>query len=79
MKTTYLDQSLVSGDDTAAQSGFARAVSGVIASLRKAASDRALNRQLSEMDDTLLRDIGLGDDEIYRLRQGSSINPRTWR
>jgi uncharacterized protein YjiS (DUF1127 family) len=78
MKTTFLDQRLVS-DETSTQSGFARALSGFVDGLRKAASNRALNRQLSEMDDTLLRDIGLGDDEIYRLRAGSAVNPRDWR
>ena len=62
-----------------ARSGLLDAVSGVLGALRKAASDRALHRQLADMDDALLRDIGLGDDEIYRVRQGSRLTPRNWR
>jgi uncharacterized protein YjiS (DUF1127 family) len=79
MKTSFLDQSLISNSTTTAQGGFGGAVSGFVNGLRRAASNRALNRQLSEMDDTLLRDIGLGEDEIYRLRAGSSIKLQNWR
>ncbi len=46
--------------------------------LRKAGSDRALRRQLSEMDDSLLRDIGISEDEIWRVRAQQSFMPRAW-
>lgn len=53
-------------------------VAGVIARLRKAGSDRALRRQLAEMDDALLRDIGIGEDEIWRVRAQQDFTPRSW-
>lgn len=77
MKTTALDHSLVT-TEVAPKSGLVAAVSNLVASLRKAASDRALARQLADMDDALLRDIGLSDDEIYRVRRGKSVSPDRW-
>ena len=74
MKTTLLDTSMIAADGRPSGGFF----SGLVAALRKGASDRALHRQLSDMDDALLRDIGLGDDEIYRLRQGTAVTPRHW-
>jgi uncharacterized protein YjiS (DUF1127 family) len=51
---------------------------GIIESLRKAGSERALRRQLANLDDTLLRDIGIGEDEIWRVRAQQSFTPRAW-
>jgi uncharacterized protein YjiS (DUF1127 family) len=45
---------------------------------RKASADRALRRQLAEMDSTLLRDIGIADDEIHRIRGMDHFTPRKW-
>ena len=42
---------------------------------RQRAADRAVRRQLASMDDTLLRDIGVAEDEIWRIRRGES-SPR---
>jgi uncharacterized protein YjiS (DUF1127 family) len=66
-------------DAAPARNGFAQAITGLVAGIRKAAADRALYRQLTDMDDALLRDIGLGNDEIYRIRQGQHVLPRQWR
>ena len=45
---------------------------------RKASADRALRRQLADMDSTLLRDIGISDDEIHRIRGMDHFTPRNW-
>lgn len=41
----------------------------VVADRRSAAAARALRRELADMDETLLRDIGISDDEIWHIRQ----------
>ncbi len=46
--------------------------------LRKASTKRALRRQLASMDSALLRDIGISEDEIYRVRAQEHFIPRTW-
>lgn len=78
MKSTILNRSFLDVADIGSRRGVVGAVTGLFAGFRKAAADRALHRQLAEMDDSLLRDIGLGDDEIYRLRQGASVTQRPW-
>jgi uncharacterized protein YjiS (DUF1127 family) len=50
----------------------------IVARARKANANRALHRQFADMDDAVLRDIGLGDDEIYRVRAGRPVVPRAW-
>ena len=45
---------------------------------RQRAADRAVRRQLANMDDALLRDIGVGEDEIWRVRRGERFIPRAW-
>jgi uncharacterized protein YjiS (DUF1127 family) len=75
MKTTLLDTALM-GAQKPASGTF---LSGLFAGLRKGVANRALHRQLRDMDDSLLRDIGLGQDEIYRVRQGHRLTPRSWQ
>lgn len=43
---------------------------------RSAAAARALRRELADMDETLLRDIGITDDEIWHIRQLRDANLR---
>jgi uncharacterized protein YjiS (DUF1127 family) len=50
-----------------------------VAAFEARRSNKALRRQLAEMDDVLLRDIGIADDEIWRVRQGHMFRPRAWR
>lgn len=45
---------------------------------RKAAADRRLRDQLAGMDDALLRDIGIAEDEITRIRSFDRFTPRAW-
>lgn len=45
---------------------------------RKASAERRLRVELANMDDSLLRDIGVADDEIYLIRAGQVFTPRAW-
>jgi uncharacterized protein YjiS (DUF1127 family) len=49
-----------------------------VSTLRRNASDRRLRDQLAEMDDAMLRDIGIADDEIHMIRARDSFTPRAW-
>ena len=53
-------------------------IAAIIARLRKSAADRSLRHQLAALDDAILRDIGIGEDEIPRVRAGHSFTPRAW-
>jgi uncharacterized protein YjiS (DUF1127 family) len=53
-------------------------VTGGFAGLRREASDRRLRDQLAEMDDAMLRDIGIADDEIHMIRARDRFTPRAW-
>jgi uncharacterized protein YjiS (DUF1127 family) len=50
----------------------------VVAIMRRNAADRRLRDQLAEMDDAMLRDIGIADDEIHLIRGRDSFTPRAW-
>jgi uncharacterized protein YjiS (DUF1127 family) len=49
-----------------------------IARRRRAAEDRRLRPRLAELSDTLLLDIGIAEDEIYRIRAYERFTPRAW-
>jgi uncharacterized protein YjiS (DUF1127 family) len=51
---------------------------GLIQNARKASAERHLRVELANMDDSLLRDIGVADDEIYLIRAGQVFTPRAW-
>jgi lambda repressor-like predicted transcriptional regulator len=53
-------------------------VAGIVGGLKKSAADRSLRRQLMGLDDAILRDIGIADDEIWRVRHGDAFTPRAW-
>jgi uncharacterized protein YjiS (DUF1127 family) len=54
------------------------ALSTMITNARKAAAGRHLRAELAEMDDSLLKDIGVAEDEIYLIRAGQVFTPRAW-
>ncbi len=54
------------------------ALSTMITNARKAAAERHLRAELAVMDDSLLKDIGIAEDEIYLIRAGQMITPRAW-
>jgi uncharacterized protein YjiS (DUF1127 family) len=49
-----------------------------VATMRRNASDRRLRDQLADMDDAMLRDIGIADDEFHMIRARDSFTPRAW-
>jgi uncharacterized protein YjiS (DUF1127 family) len=54
------------------------ALKAMVANARQAATERNLRKELAEMDDALLRDIGVAEDEIYLIRAGQVFTPRAW-
>ena len=46
--------------------------------LSRSAAERRLRDRLADMDDALLRDIGIAEDEIYRIRARERFTPRAW-
>jgi uncharacterized protein YjiS (DUF1127 family) len=79
MKTAFTASTADIGTDETVTAWSPRAVlAAVFASLRKSAADRSLRRQLAGLDDAILRDIGIGEDEIWRVRAGDAFTPRAW-
>jgi uncharacterized protein YjiS (DUF1127 family) len=62
---------------SAVRTAFA-ALSTMVASARKASAERHLRAELAAMDESLLRDIGVAEDEIYQIRAGQVFTPRAW-
>jgi uncharacterized protein YjiS (DUF1127 family) len=50
-----------------------------VKSVKKSSADRSLRHQLAQMDDAMLRDIGIDMDEIWRVRAGHAFTPRDWQ
>jgi uncharacterized protein YjiS (DUF1127 family) len=78
MKSIALDTISATASSTRARTPATNWFAGLIDGVRQRAADRALRRQLATMDDSLLRDIGVGEDEIWRVRRGESFTPRAW-
>ena len=58
--------------------GTTTAVKKLLTALRAKIADRSLRSSLATMDDAMLRDIGIADDEIHRIRQQQNFTPRAW-
>ena len=76
--THPLDNQLSASNTAAVANPIIRWSSHALTRLRKASAERALRRQLASMDTALLRDIGISEDEIYRVRAQENFTPRTW-
>lgn len=50
----------------------------LLANARRAASDRRMRDQLADMDDAMLKDIGIADDELHMIRARYRFTPRAW-
>lgn len=80
MKSTSVNQPvLIDTVGTNLDGGIKQWFRGIRASLVKGFEQRAVMRQLASLDDQLLRDIGIADDEISRVRRRESFTPRAWR
>ena len=58
---------------------WSRPFAGALRALSRAAAERRLRNKLADMDKALLRDIGIAEDEIYRIRARERFTPRAWR
>lgn len=58
--------------------GLVARFTGFIEAVRRDAADRRLRDQLADMDDAMLRDIGIADDELHMIRARDSFTPRAW-
>jgi len=54
------------------------AITDLANAIRHQASNRRLRDQLAEMDDALLKDIGIADDELHMIRARRQFTPRAW-
>jgi uncharacterized protein YjiS (DUF1127 family) len=57
---------------------LSRPIVAAMRTLTRSAAERRLRDKLAEMDDALLRDIGIAEDEIYRTRARERFTPRAW-
>jgi uncharacterized protein YjiS (DUF1127 family) len=57
---------------------LSRPIVVALRAISRSAADRRLRDKLAEMDDALLRDIGIAEDEIYRIRARERFTPRAW-
>jgi uncharacterized protein YjiS (DUF1127 family) len=74
-ETVILEKSV---DEPHELSSSLRRAVGFFGALRRKLSERALRRHLADLDDALLKDIGVADDEIVRVRRLERFTPRAW-
>ena len=82
MKTSIMNAGSIAfagTPSTSADGSLLASVKRAIASLRQANAERRLRRDLADLDDSILRDIGVATDEIHRVRSGEEFTPRNWR
>lgn len=77
MTTTTLEHS-VAADQATPTWSLAAALAGFAARYSKVSADRALRRELAGLDAHVLRDIGIAEDEIQRIRSEGAFTPRAW-
>jgi uncharacterized protein YjiS (DUF1127 family) len=59
--------------------GLAGTVQQMAAAWKVARAERAARATLAELDDHLLKDIGIAEDEMHRVRARERFTPRVWR
>lgn len=69
------------GADTAGHvgRGLFAPLKRAINAVRAASAGRTMRAELAQLDDNILRDIGIADDEIARVRAQVPFTPRAWR
>ena len=50
----------------------------ILARIQASIADRRMRHRLADLSDPLLRDIGIADDEIPRIRACERFTPRAW-
>ena len=50
----------------------------LIDAFREANAERALRQAWAQLDPSVLRDLGIGADEIPRVRAAEDFTPRNW-
>lgn len=65
--------------NAAADDSLLASVKRAIDGFRHANANRRMRRDLADLDDSILRDIGVATDEIHRVRAGDEFTPRSWR
>lgn len=63
---------------TRAENSIQNLLTGWFAAWRSAQAQRDLRDRLADMSDAMLLDIGVGEDEIYLVRQRMVFTPRAW-
>lgn len=53
-------------------------IKSALARIKAAIEDRQVRAQLAALPDSLLRDIGIAEDEIHRIRACERFTPRAW-
>jgi uncharacterized protein YjiS (DUF1127 family) len=53
-------------------------LAGVVADYRARLNDRRMREKLADLPDPLLRDIGIAEEEIPRIRARERFTPRSW-
>ncbi len=84
MKTTMsaFDPVLHGADaarDIPQPAGFFERIKNAMTAMRQVHDERLLRAELSELDDHVLKDIGIADDELHRVRSREPYTPRSWR
>jgi uncharacterized protein YjiS (DUF1127 family) len=57
----------------------ASGLTGLIARIRRHFAEQRMRNELALLDDAMLRDIGISEDEIFRVRNYESFTPRAWQ
>ncbi len=59
-------------------SSLAQRAAAIAAPIRAYWAERRMRQRLADLSDTLLRDIGIAEDEIPRIRARERFTPRAW-
>lgn len=58
--------------------GLLSTLAAMFARVRASLEDRRVRQHLATLPDSLLRDIGIAEDEIHRIRACERFTPRAW-
>lgn len=80
MKSVTFDQvhSASGAKGSASGSAVWGAFKEFLEGIRQSRIERSLRAELATLDDAVLRDIGVGEDEIARIVAREDFTPRAW-